>query len=191
MRENYAQLKSDPIFLEKRKTAARSEGSERRAIRNRIWYQTNGRKPEHRFKRAVNLAKKREILWEIPFEEYKVLAGLPCVYCGCQRPNGSVGLDRKENKEGYTSSNVVPCCAFCNRLKNNLLSHEEALDLIARLVELRRSKDIWETYVWGSKIQYTGPLDEVLQKRERRRQLQKVFIEAAMKGPNEDQKNNS
>lgn len=37
----------------------------------------------------------------------------------------SYHLDRKDNTQGYTSSNCVVCCSLCNYIKSNLLSYEE------------------------------------------------------------------
>ena len=43
----------------------------------------------------------------------------PCHYCGKQIPpiRGG-GLDRYNNKRGYTVKNVVPCCWICNSTKS-------------------------------------------------------------------------
>jgi len=63
----------------------------------------------------------REDLWR--------LTQLPCHYCkspATPRYSGKYpmfkynGLDRVNNKLGYTLSNVVTCCHFCNRAKSDL-----------------------------------------------------------------------
>lgn len=52
----------------------------------------------------------------------------PCHYCGdcCQSvslnrgANGGfsyTGIDRKNNQEGYTAQNSIPCCKTCNYMK--------------------------------------------------------------------------
>jgi hypothetical protein len=62
-----------------------------------------------------------------------------CHYCGDKidwlrwqtKRNGvpyrglAYNLDRKDNNEPYTISNVVVCCARCNRAKNRDFSYEE------------------------------------------------------------------
>ena len=44
------------------------------------------------------------------------LLNSPCAYCGCDNCNG---IDRVDSKLGYTIGNTVPCCAICNKMKNN------------------------------------------------------------------------
>jgi hypothetical protein len=70
----------------------------------------------------------------LSFDEYKFLASQPCAYCGeppekrpSQRGRASVfasGIDRVDNSKGYTKENVVPCCTWCNRAKNNTTKEE-------------------------------------------------------------------
>jgi len=55
----------------------------------------------------------------------------PCLYCGSiltneHSRNGSngffkyTGIDRYDNKIGYTIDNSVPCCRVCNRMKTDM-----------------------------------------------------------------------
>ena len=46
-------------------------------------------------------------------------------------------LDRKDNNVGYTKENCVVCCTKCNKLKNNILTHEEMLVAMKVVVEYR------------------------------------------------------
>lgn len=63
-------------------------------------------------------------------EEMTVLFSLPCHYCGAPPHGRQVnrrsssefvysGLDRVDSALGYVRGNVVPCCAMCNRMKND------------------------------------------------------------------------
>ena len=73
-------------------------------------------------------AKKRNLEWRIPKTKFKELTSTSCFYCGIEpsrkhHPNGTAssyfynGLDRVDNKRGYTLGNVVPCCKECNYAK--------------------------------------------------------------------------
>ena len=52
---------------------------------------------------------------------FRSLVQDPCRYCGAD-PSG--GIDRRENGEGYTLVNSVPCCAQCNYAKRDLTEEE-------------------------------------------------------------------
>jgi RNA binding exosome subunit len=79
-------------------------------------------------------ADKRGIEWSLGEDEFYILtkAGAPCFYCGDS--NNCMGVDRKENNAGYSATNVVSCCALCNKLKWNL-SVDAFLDKCRRGVD--------------------------------------------------------
>jgi hypothetical protein len=72
------------------------------------------------------VALKKGLVWEIDEFQFIHLTQERCYYCGDPPSNkipdrrGSYiynGLDRIDSSEGYTLDNVVPCCAWCNRMK--------------------------------------------------------------------------
>lgn len=80
-------------------------------------------------------AKRRNYLWELTDEKAKILFQSDCHYCGkkstdepiCYRTCGKFtkgffynGIDRLNNKLGYITGNVVPCCMICNHGKHSL-----------------------------------------------------------------------
>ena len=77
----------------------------------------------------------RGIMWTIP-EEEKYINWLTddCSYCGIKA--GIItpyqGFDRVDSSDYYRVGNVVPCCKYCNRAKNDLTT-EEFLDWIIRI----------------------------------------------------------
>ena len=85
-----------------------------------------------RFLRSTrDAAKRREYIWSITDEQFRELIIQACYYCGVaprQRTAKSRnygifsynGIDRVNNKKGYTIDNVVPCCKQCNRSKSNM-----------------------------------------------------------------------
>jgi hypothetical protein len=59
-------------------------------------------------------AKKRNLEFSLTSEEFKEILNKNCRYCGDSK---SRGIDRVDNRIGYTTSNSVPCCYMCNRMK--------------------------------------------------------------------------
>jgi len=93
-----------------------------------------------RYKRG---AKKRGIEYNMTDEQMMEIMSNNCHYCGAHPSNicspnhyyGSYiynGIDRKDNKKGYTIDNVVSCCWECNYFKKER-SYNEFLDLISRI----------------------------------------------------------
>lgn len=78
------------------------------------------------------------------FEDFKTKSKSPCFYCGlpysrtlqdrlCETKSKKLlsdikvqinGIDRLNSKEGYTQSNTVPCCKYCNTAKNTMTYNE-------------------------------------------------------------------
>ena len=87
---------------------------------------------------------RRNIVFNISFDEFMTLAGLPCYYCGRVKvntqvvPSGEIfkynGMDRIEPSEGYVLDNVVSCCGWCNTAKFEV-SAEEFIENCKRVVE--------------------------------------------------------
>lgn len=92
-------------------------------------------------------AKSRGLAWELSIEQFKILTKGNCVYCGVE-PRQSVrdkyapeeyiynGIDRVDNKQGYTESNSVSCCGICNTAKH-ALSLEQYEEWVTRLIKFR------------------------------------------------------
>lgn len=75
----------------------------------------------------------RNLCVEISFEEYtSIVRNSKCFYCSGDLPETGGGLDRKDNRKGYTKENVVPCCHSCNNLKSDKLSFEEMVWIMSR-----------------------------------------------------------
>lgn len=106
--------------------------------------------PEGRFNLTKRQAKKRNMEFSISKEEFIDLIKNKCHYCG----GVTTGLDRKDNNKHYIIDNVVPCCPFCNKLKNELLTEEEMLEVIKFLKIKRNKENIWEGLKYHSKAKY-------------------------------------
>lgn len=76
-------------------------------------------------------AKYRGINNELDRNDYYHIVQSNCAYCGNSPSNklkykGVIflwnGLDRIDSSQGYSLSNVLPCCNFCNSLKGSMKS---------------------------------------------------------------------
>jgi len=78
-----------------------------------------------------NNSKRRNLIFDLSFEKFKILTKQDCYYCGVEpkqilknkQSNGEYiynGVDRVDNMLGYTVENSIPCCGFCNRSKNTM-----------------------------------------------------------------------
>lgn len=98
---------------------------------------TTNRSLSQRFIHSAIMAKDRGLSWIITKEEHAALLLKPCDYCGKElNPTGS-GLDRMNNTIGYEIYNVVPCCRECNRVKSDVLTHEEMKAAMKVILKLR------------------------------------------------------
>ena len=65
-------------------------------------------------------AKARKLIVNLNYDQYKEFICKPCFYCGKESSTIQTnGLDRVNNNIGYLIDNVVSCCLYCNRAKNN------------------------------------------------------------------------
>lgn len=87
-------------------------------------------------------AKKKGLVWRLTKAEFEDITARDCRYCGSsptnlQRHAGNVftynGIDRVDNRQGYTLDNSVPCCRSCNSAKGKL-GVSEFLEWVRRIV---------------------------------------------------------
>lgn len=96
--------------------------------------------PSARYRAMRVRAETQGLPFDISREEHAHLLSEACVYCGSNlNPTGS-GMDRKDSSLGYTKENVVPCCSDCNRVKNNILTHEEMIAAMQAVLKIRAMK---------------------------------------------------
>lgn len=100
----------------------------------------------HNYRQA---AARRKYEFSLTREKFVKLIHAPCHYCGLE-PHMEwygvkrkiidtssfrySGVDRKNNNEGYTTTNCVPCCKICNNSKS-ILSEGEWFDWLKRVVK--------------------------------------------------------
>ena len=95
--------------------AANADLRERRYAKLKQWQSDNpDRYKYHQIKLS---AKKKNWLFDLSLEQFRDLFWEhPCFYCG--QPSLG-GIDRVDNKLGYTINNCVPCCWSCNKIKSS------------------------------------------------------------------------
>lgn len=88
-------------------------------------------------------AASKNITFALSNEDFELLILSKCFYCGAEPSNSKSlrdftlmwnGIDRKNNSEGYTDSNVVSCCSDCNFMKNSR-DFDEFLNKVRRIYE--------------------------------------------------------
>ena len=97
------------------------------------------------FKTYIKSADTRGLIFNISKEEFISLTQQNCHYCGEPPSNTSSsskyqpyyiynGIDRRDNKIGYTKENCLPCCFICNNAKH-AMDYLTFSNWIKRLVE--------------------------------------------------------
>lgn len=84
-----------------------------------------------RFNKGLKSASKRNLVWDLTFEQYlNLLGNFNCYYCDYDiKESTGTNLDRKDSQKGYTFFNCVRCCGFCNTAKLDLYTFEEFVQI--------------------------------------------------------------
>lgn len=104
------------------------------------------RKLSTKYKKYKSEAEKRNVLFDLAYEEFEAIITQPCHYCKSlpedEFGNKYTGIDRVDSSQGYTITNCVPCCDMCNWMKldhslehwtskmSQILSHLESIGYI-------------------------------------------------------------
>ena len=83
----------------------------------RIKHQERKNTPKFRYYLYIKSAKERKLKFDLSFEEFMTFWQKPCYYCGDKIE--TIGLDRVDNKKGYSLDNIVSCCWECNIIKRD------------------------------------------------------------------------
>lgn len=75
------------------------------------------KKPEVKLRIYKRGADSRGLKFTLTSEEFESIIQGICHYCDSSQ---SIGIDRKDNKIGYTLENSLPCCKTCNFMKGTL-----------------------------------------------------------------------
>lgn len=133
-------------FRQKQMTAVRKYRNNNKEL-NKIRDKEYHKLPKRRFNQAKKTAERRGLVFEIDLKTYVELTkpDVKCYYkCGNFVPLTGMGLDRLDNRLGYTKNNVVPCCGVCNATKNSMITSVEMLEIVSLLKSIRNTDYIWE-----------------------------------------------
>src|SRR5208337_5639100 len=125
-------------------------GAMRRGDSNGCQDCMNGLRPyEALYNYLSRSAKVRHLPITISYEDFvKFTSTKECFYCHskiewARRNRDKIGrksnLDRKDNQQGYSVTNVVICCGDCNWLRRDIFTHEEFIEVVKVLME----KGLW------------------------------------------------
>ena len=112
----------------------RVEEGHKYGIKNRKFSKedTSWRDLYDKYKRG---AKVRNIEFKLSHEDVKHIGSQNCYICGNEPelrvgrkkfgvPIYANGIDRVDSRQGYTKTNIKPCCWICNRMKNDMTFQE-------------------------------------------------------------------
>ncbi len=85
-----------------------------------------------KYRMYLTSARKRSYPFDLSYSEFETIVRQECFYCGAYDKLN--GVDRVDNKQGYTLENCVPCCTMCNRMKLDS-TLEKFLDQCKRITE--------------------------------------------------------
>jgi hypothetical protein len=112
-----------------------------------------GKTIEGKFKYNKSRIIKRKGIWQLTLDQYKVLAHQNCEYCDGAIDGEGVGLDQIIPRGGYVIGNVVPCCHVCNRIKMEIFTRQEMMELKPTLIKFRLARNgRWSKFAkfrWG------------------------------------------
>lgn len=96
--------------------------------------------PRAKWSTLKSNAKRRGYELTLTFEQFVEINGKICFYCDGRsgyKDEAGTRLDRLNNSRGYTLDNVVPCCSFCNKIKQNLLTPDETKIAVKAILDHR------------------------------------------------------
>lgn len=102
------------------------------------------------YRNYIDRAKRADIEFFLDRELFRNIVTSACHYCG-QEPMQKInsrysgaftynGIDRMDNKSGYTIENSVPCCWVCNDMKKSM-NHDQFIEHIAKIA-MRHKKGV-------------------------------------------------
>ena len=96
-----------------------------------------------------NRANSKKIEFNLSFPDFISKVTSECYICKIDGKQNELGLDRIDNKLGYTFKNTSGCCWKCNRMKSNMeygdfITYLKLLNPNHKLVKIEKMRDFLE-----------------------------------------------
>jgi hypothetical protein len=89
--------------------------------------------PNSRYRQIRQRARVRKMDFDLSFARYQEIVSQLCAYGShSPKPVKHIGIDRKDNKQGYVEGNCLPCCYRHNYIKGSVFSYDEMRDICNR-----------------------------------------------------------
>jgi hypothetical protein len=128
---------------------AQAKEDAKRAERKRNYKLERYKNIKSVYREYISRASKKGREISINFETFVELITSPCYYCGYDKENEVIGIDRRDNARGYEDENCVPCCETCNMMKS-FYQPDFFIDkckIIAKVINVDRPfYNKWDTY---------------------------------------------
>lgn len=112
-RDKYHENPDRQRQYERERKRNRTEAEKDKARKaQRDWSKTT----KGRYKSYRVQSKKRNREFSLSLNDFTEIINRNCMYCG----EISLGIDRLDNKLGYTLNNSKPCCGECNKMKRDM-----------------------------------------------------------------------
>jgi hypothetical protein len=141
---------------------------ENKRVRNRIYQAEQYRNIDNFYKDWMRRAYKNGRTFELSSSQFQAIVLKPCHYCGFQKSEQCIGIDRSDNQKGYTTDNCVPCCKLCNRIKHAFDKEFflEKATIISNAKPVQAFYDKWcKYYARVVKLNYDKYKKETIEKR--------------------------
>ena len=104
---------------------------EKALVAGKKWRKKNKFKVEYIYKSYKSNAVTTGKTFDLTLIDFKNLFKQKCFYCGGE----ARGIDRINNKRGYTKENTICCCTKCNFAKGYRLTREEFILLAKKIAK--------------------------------------------------------
>ncbi len=102
----------------KYKVDASAKWAKKNPVKRKIYRNANRLSDNNMWWSYKSRAKTKNVVFELMQYQTTAMFDSLCFYCGKTDPRGRGGIDRVDNRKGYTLENCVPCCAICNNMKH-------------------------------------------------------------------------
>jgi hypothetical protein len=132
--------RKDKVFCSRLCFRRFPENAKKYSDRTNAHIKTHSKEPRRRWQKLTFKCRHENRELDLTQEKCEELWKDGCFYCNkTLQDETGCSLDRIDNNVGYTITNVVPCCGNCNKMRNNILSHEEMKIAMTAVLNYRRS----------------------------------------------------